>query len=182
MMASALNSPHLRSLALRQCPGWDRFLQCLLGHTGQLHVQSLEVQNSSLDGDFDYDQVIQMSLESLVGVEDFYLSLWSPTSSRTLWNTLQRHKESLKRFVFQARTINLDDESESFEAAIDANDMGILSPAFLATLSGFEEDYEDEGDDEWFDETSPNPLNELDLECLGLACGPHRLVSRPAPA
>lgn len=185
MMASAFKSPHLRSLALRQCSGWSRFLQCLIGDTGQLHLQSLEVQNYSLDDDFDdfdYDEMLQTILESLVGVEDLYLSLWNPTRSRLLWDTLQRHTESLKRFIFQVRTINLDDESESFEAEIDASDMGILSPAFLATLSRSEEDHEDGGDDEWFNETSPNPLNKLNLESIGLACGPDRLVCRPALA
>ena len=182
MMASAFNSSHLRSLALRQCPGWDRFLQCLLEHTDQLHVQSLEIQNSSLDDDHYYDYSIQTILESLVGVEDLYLSLWCPVSSRMLWETLQRQKETLKRFIFQSRSINLDEESEHFEAAMDVNDMGFLGLASLATLSSSEEDYKDGADDNWFDETHPNPLNKLDLECLGLACAPDCLVSRPAPA
>ncbi|CAI4212662.1 unnamed protein product [Parascedosporium putredinis] len=178
MMASALNSPHLRSLTLRQCPGWSRFVQYLLGDTGQLHFQSLEVQNTLLGDDavdFNYNEVIQTILESLVGVEDIYLSLWNPRSPRTLWDTLQRHTETLKRFIFQARTSNIYDESETFVAEIDAKNMGIVSPALLGTVFPFGETCEDEGDDEWFNETYPNPLNKLNLECIGLACGPHRL-------
>ncbi|ROT35724.1 hypothetical protein SODALDRAFT_328109 [Sodiomyces alkalinus F11] len=95
--------------------------------------------------------------------------------ARELWDTLRRHKRSLKRFIFQARTVDSDVESETFEAVMDTGDMGILSPTFLSNLSEFGADYEDGGDDEWFNYSFPNPLNELDLECVGLACHPDRL-------
>lgn len=118
-------------------------------------------------------------LESISGLESLYLSLPSPTDTKALWRTAVRHKATIRRFIYHARSVNLDDESELFEEEMDLNDMALLSDSFLAHLRSVDEDSDEEmkfESDAWFTEQSPNPLGELYLECIGLACHPRRLV------
>lgn len=117
-------------------------------------------------------QVLKTFLERITGLEDLYLSLPSPTDTKILWRAAAQHKRTLRRFIYHASTVNLGQESEIFEEEIDLNNMALLSDSFLVCLSD-SEDY-DKGielkDDAWFTKLSPNPLGELTLECIGLAC------------
>ncbi|OAQ60886.2 hypothetical protein VFPPC_01929 [Pochonia chlamydosporia 170] len=180
-VAYAVNAASLRSVTIRRCPGWELFLQQLIEPNCALNITSLEIyQPVGLLGiaENEEEEILRNFLESISGLESLYLSLPSPTDTKALWRTAVRHKATLRRFIYHARSVNLDDESELFEEEMDLNDMALLSDSFLAHLS-VDEDSDEEmkfEDDAWFTEQSPNPLSELTLECIGLACHPRRLV------
>ncbi|KAI5456731.1 hypothetical protein BGZ63DRAFT_428841 [Mariannaea sp. PMI_226] len=174
-IACAFATASLQSLTFHRCPGWDDFLHHLFQFVGnQLHLQTLEVQSNS----YDDDELIKSIIETVVGVHSLYLSLWNPRCTRDLWNTLPRHQENLKQFIFQVTTVVEDDESEFFEQTADLGDMSFS--ANDASDWSQSNEYVDK-DDEWFNDEFANPLGELELESIGLACAPRRLkeVLRP---
>ncbi|KID60053.1 hypothetical protein MBR_10470, partial [Metarhizium brunneum ARSEF 3297] len=160
-VAYAVNTASLRSITIRRCPGWELFLQRLIEPNYALNITSLEIYQpvGLMAVAENEEEVLRNFLESISGLESLYLSLPSPTDTKALWRTAVRHKATLRRFIYHARSVNLDDESELFEEEMDLNDMALLSDSFLAHLRS----------------QSPNPLGELYLECIGLACDPRRL-------
>lgn len=77
------------------------------------------------------EEIFQNFLGSFRGLENIYLSLAHPMFPKALWETVARHKATLRRFIYHARSVNVDHESEFFEEELDLNDMGFLSNSFL---------------------------------------------------
>ncbi|KAJ6436229.1 hypothetical protein O9K51_11212 [Purpureocillium lavendulum] len=95
------------------------------------------------------------------------------------WAEMDDNEGDFFRLALQARSVNLDEESELFEEEINMNDMALLSDFFLTNSSEdpSEDSTEDSSEDEdsdgmdidqdvWFSEQSPNPLG-MDLKMFG---------------
>ncbi|KAK4059072.1 hypothetical protein Purlil1_14371 [Purpureocillium lilacinum] len=192
-LACVTRSPSLRSITLRGCLGWDSFLQSLIEPGSKLAINTLEVYQPVRFWDpDDADEVVKAFLESVDGLEILHLSLPSPCDTKACWRTMARHTSALRQLVYHIRGVNLDDESRHVEEEMDMSDMSLISDLFFDGDSesddefdggGFDDNETDDsaseqpslGHDPWFDERSPNPLGDLQLECIGLACRPARL-------
>ena len=196
-LACVTRSPTLRSITLRGCLGWDSFLQSLIEPGSKLAINTLEVYQPVRFGDpDDADEVVKAFLQSVDGLGILHMSLPSPCDTKACWRTMARHTSTLRQLVYHIRGVNLDDESRHFEEEMDMSDMSLISDLFFDGDSesddefdggGLDDNKTDDsaseqpslGHDPWFDERSPNPLGDLQLECIGLACRPARLVSLP---
>ncbi|KAJ6437640.1 cerato-platanin [Purpureocillium lavendulum] len=192
-LACAMRSPSLRSITLRRCPGWDAFLCFFVEPGSEPTLLNLEIYQPVhfYDPD-DADVVVREFLNSARGLQNIYVSIPGPCDTKSLWRMIAaRHSSTLRRLAYHVREINLDDESKHFEKEMDMNDLGLISESFWNRLLGGDTEFDgdesdDSGSDElrlnhdsWFDEQSPNPLGNLQLECIGLACRPFRLVRLP---
>jgi hypothetical protein len=163
-MARAINFDTLRSLTLRTCPDWHKFLTEAMELDLPTRLKRLEIQDCDNGSFLGYD-VIYDFLATFQGLEELFVSYMGPEPTLQLWNQVILHHATLKRLVHHQRTVNLDDESPYFEEMKDLPDLAILS----------EEIREIKGD------PSQNPLARLDLDFIGLCCIPERLVRTEVP-
>lgn len=194
-LACATRAPSLRSITLRRCSGWDSFLHFFVDPESELTLDSLEIyQPVHFHDPVDADVVVREFLNSARGLQNVYVSVPGPCDTKSLWRTIAaRYSSTLRRFVYHVRAVDPDDESDNFEEEKDMNDLGLVSESFWNQVFGgdtkfdrdeLDRDESDDGESDelrldhgaWFDEQSPNPLGDLQLECIGLACRPFRLV------
>lgn len=180
-VAYAMNATCLRSITLRGCPGWEVFLQHLVMASSEVCIRSLEIYHTVDAQGFDGEEehILATCLESIHGLEDLYLSLPGSTATRTVWGAAARHAITLQRFAYHTRHLDVDDESEFLAEEIDLMDMDLQSDCLRD--DGRSEAVEADNEP-WFTEQSPNPLAALNIEFIGLACHPRRLVTPQTPA
>ncbi|OWT42325.1 hypothetical protein VFPPC_18559 [Pochonia chlamydosporia 170] len=164
-IAAAMDSVSLQSIAVHRCLGWELLLEHWIESHRPLSIKSLEIYQPLISEGISgvEEQALRTFLENVSGLENLYLSLPSPMGTKILWRTAVRHRATLRRFIYHARSVNLDGESDRFEEEMDLNDMALLSDSFLARLG---EEYSVGGmefeDHLWFTEQSPNPLEVLE--------------------
>ena len=161
-LARALDVSLLQSLKLRLCPGWEKFLDCLacLGHP--ITLKTLEVQSSEHVQDVGGDGERELSafVDTFQGLRDLFISINGPLYSQDIFRSAIRHKSTLRRFAYHVRSIDIIDESPTFEQPFDLPDLSLLDTD-VAELDNT---------------PSQNPFCELDLECIGICCDPTRAV------
>ncbi|RSL48004.1 hypothetical protein CEP51_015698 [Fusarium floridanum] len=164
-MAHAFNFDTLTSLTLRMCPNWDQFVGRVMELNHPIKLKKLEIQESDdVTYECSEDSILDF-LDAFEGLEELFVSQAGPAPALRLWDHVARRHSQLKRFVGHQRTINTDENSPNFEKPCDLPDLAI----FGRDMRRIEED------------PSQNPLAKLDLEFIGLACIPERLVSTRRP-
>ncbi len=163
-MAGAINFDTLRSLTLRRCPSWDRFLTRVTERVTEsgllIRLKSLEIYEcDNVTSGWGYGTIGRF-LEAFDGLEELFIAYPGPEDTRGLWDHVTRHQATLTKFVHHQREVNIDDESPHYEKLQDLSDLALLT----RDLRQMKED------------PSTNPLSMLDLEFLGLCCVPERLV------
>lgn len=160
-MASAINFDTVASLTLRSCPAWDKFLGRVLELNLPIKLRALEIQESDDVASGWGEHILASFLDAFEGLEELSISHLGPTDAIELWDHTIHHQTTLKRFVYHQRIINIDDESSNLEEEEDFPYLTILGPSMQRIREN----------------PLQNPLARLDLECIGLACIPGRLVS-----
>ncbi|KAM6511256.1 hypothetical protein FALCPG4_016258 [Fusarium falciforme] len=149
-MALVFNFDTLVSLKLRLCPHWDAFIKSVLKLNLPIKLRTLEIQ------DDDNEDIILDLVDGFEELEELFLSHAGPVSALRLWEILARLHTTLRRLVCHQRTIRLEQDPP-----------GLCD---LADLSIYGRDMRRIKKD-----SSQNPLAELDLEFIGLACIPGRM-------
>lgn len=160
-MTDVVNFDILVSLTLRICLGWDRFLQRVTQLNVPINLKTLEIQESSSVSCSWTEDILADFLNAFEGLEELYISHVGPVPALDFWNRIIHRHTTLKRFVHHQRTIDIDDESPHFEEEHDLSDLAILGRELRQIKEA----------------PSQNPLAWLNLEFIGLACVPERLVS-----
>lgn len=147
----------LRSSKLRLCHGWEELLEVLMNYSRPIKLVSLEIQ-SAISDEPEKSEIIAPFLESFEGLEDLFLQLQIPTASTRwdIWRSALHHKKTLRRFVYQCRTIGYFENTQDIQGVRD-----------VPTLMLTQEDL-----DVIFLDPSQNLLSGLDLTGIGLACAP----------
>ncbi len=163
-MAHVINFGTLRSLTMRRCPSWDRFLAHVTERVTEsgllIQLKTLEIYAcDDVTCELGYGTIGDF-LDTFDGLEELFISHAGPKKTRRLWNHVIRHQATLTKFVHHQRSRNVDDESPHFTKDHDLSDLGMNSRDWRL----MEED------------PSQNPLATLDLDFLGLCCVPDRLV------
>ena len=156
-LTSAINFDSLRLLKLRECQNWEVFLTNLTRSGKTINLKSLEIQ-AGPGGVID-ETIIGNFLAIFNGLEVLYLSLPGPLpQSLPIWEATRHHISTLRQFVYHltANDLPLASDTHYFEGEMSIN------PEVFARL---------------YDHPYENPLSQLNIECLGLACEPELLVS-----
>jgi hypothetical protein len=159
-MASAFDFALLTSLTLRDCRGWESFLQ----HGSRLNkptkLKTLDIRFARGYGlnELTADGTIPQFVESFHGLEQLAICTGSPSETLDIWRAAFHHRSTLKAFAHQERFIDTIDQER---AECDSPNLS-LADQDIAKLTGT---------------PSRHPLSELDLEFLGLCCTPELLVS-----
>lgn len=159
-VARAINFDTLVSLTLRMCPAWDEFIGRVVQLNLPIKLRTLEIQESDKVSRSMGEDALSDFLDAFEGLEELFISHSGPAGSLELWNHVVRHHATLRRLVHHQRTVNIDYESPYFEEEFDLPDLEITG----RDMRQIRED------------PSKNPLARLNLECIGLACIPERLV------
>ncbi|PVH91917.1 hypothetical protein DM02DRAFT_635787 [Periconia macrospinosa] len=160
-MSYAFDFGSLRSLKLRFCFGWERFLLCGSRLNRPTRLKCLEIQ-SAISYEESVEESVSEFLRSFHGLEQLAISTGSPAWALDIWRAALHHKSTLKAFAHHQRNINLDEDSPYFEEECDNPDLSL-------TLV-------DKEMAEWTRIPSQQPLTGLDLEFLGLCCDPELLT------
>lgn len=129
-----------------------------------MRLKSLEILDSGEVSSGDGDHALRIIIGAFKGLQEFFISQCGPIEPLNLWKRVVRYHGTLRRFVYHQRTIDLDDESFTFEEEFDASDLTIPNQYFRYIC----------------DKPTSNPLCHLNLEGLGLSCTPNRLVRTPS--
>jgi hypothetical protein len=165
ILAEAINFDALTSLSLRNCPGWDGFLQHVLDLNLPMRLRTFEVQNTADYVDVDED-ILRSFIVAFEGLRELFVGEPGPDDAVEFWEKATHHQATLKKFVYHQRRTDVGDEDDEdgglggFDLWFDVPDLGILGH----DMRRMKED------------PSMNPFARLDLEFVGLACQPRRLV------
>jgi hypothetical protein len=159
-IAYAISFDTLTSLTLRLCPGSEKFLERVLQHKLSIKLKTFEIQIPHTMPGIYCCVILARFLEAFEGLEEFFVSQPGHVQTLDLWKCLADSHATLKRFVHHQRTVDTDGESASFEEEIDHLDLSISRLPMREIKS----------------DPSKNPLAGLDLEFIGLACLPERVV------
>jgi hypothetical protein len=159
----------IRMLKVRFCNGWQDLLDLLAKSPDLIRLQSLEIQ-FSFDHTYDhgFDEAHQLSrfLESFTGLETFFLSTHLTSEAWDTWQSLRRHRDTLRRFVYHGRdSVYGRGHYPRYMQDCDAPD-----------LSSYPEDIEG-----LLAEPFKSPLSELELTGFGLCCKAEFMVRRLTP-
>ena len=155
----SLNIRHLQSLKLRSCPKWNLFLSTLYDSNQNVNLKTFQLRvHAEVFPDLGPEYIISNFLKSFTGLEELGLSVPGPFDHPLLlWEAAVYHSSTLRRMVYQVRKPSLRRRRRFNEPEHDMNDMSISEES------------------EW--QRLEDLVGVLDLECLGLACLPDRLVS-----
>ena len=159
-LARAINVDALECLTLRMCPAWGDFLSELAGPHTRVRLNTLEIQSSAGQADTaESADALRSFLASFQGLRE--LAIWTPGPLGTLqlWDVVARHHATLRRFVYHQRV-----DCANIRMEQDLPDLGVRRRALESIRI----------------DPAENPLAQLDLEFVGLACAPKRLVSSAA--
>ncbi|KAI8670234.1 hypothetical protein NCS55_00768700 [Fusarium keratoplasticum] len=151
VMARTIKFDTLRSLTLRKCPDWHRFIERVvrLGHP--IRLKALEIQDCEYVSGTMGEYALEVFLEAFKGLEELFLDIPRPTSTLELWNCVAIHQATLKRFVQHHTVVGRAGELASFEG-VDLLDRGLHW-----------HDLSNNKEKPW-----NNPLMGLDLEFIGV--------------
>ncbi|KAI8711451.1 hypothetical protein NCS52_01408500 [Fusarium sp. LHS14.1] len=152
-MAPVFNFETLISLKLRLCPRWEVFIKRILKLNCPIKLKTLEIQ------DHGNEDIILDLVDAFEGLEELFLSHTGPVSALQLWEILARRHATLSRLVCHQRTIELPLDSPVDDELCDLADLSIYGRD-MRTIK---------------EDPAKNPLSELDLEFIGLACIPGRV-------
>jgi hypothetical protein len=150
--AYAFNFGSLRSMKLRFCPGWEKFLLNVRNSNQPIRLKSLEVQHTVSYDEPASEEGLAGFLAAFEGLEELFLSS-SHSMILDIWRATLHHKATLRRFVHHQRTV--DDEGEECDVP-----SLMRVPRNIAIMK----------------DPSQNPLIELSLECMGVSSDPRFLV------
>lgn len=150
----------IRTLKVRFCDGWQDLLDLLAKSPDLIRLQSLEIQ---FTGDHGFDEGRQLSrfLESFTGLETFFLSTHLTEEAWDTWQSLRRHRDTLRRFVYHGRGIHHPRYTQDRDEP---------------NLSSYPEEIQD-----LLSEPLKTPLGELELTGFGLCCKSQFMVRRLTP-
>ncbi|KAJ3519580.1 hypothetical protein NM208_g14074 [Fusarium decemcellulare] len=141
-MIHLFNFHVLRSLTLRKCPGWAKFLDSIQEAELLLRLKTLEVQDYDSDDGAMRSLYLLCLLEISIGLEELYLNIDKWPGALLSLAEISKDQPTLKRFA-QYPTVKDDPKLGKSE--------------LLATMERRD---------------LPNPLGSLDLEAYGLTCNP----------
>lgn len=160
-MAPVFSFDTLVSLRLRLCSCWDVFIKRVLKLNHPIRLKMLEIQDSDAVSDDLGEDIILDFVNAFEGLEELFVCHPGPMSALELWKVVAHRHTTLKALVCHQTTVVQDWSSPVFGQVCDLADMGIDG----GEMRRIRED------------PSKNPLTELDLEFIGLACIPGRMVS-----
>lgn len=96
----------------------------------------------------------------IAGLESLFISEIGPADTLGLWSLALRHRESLRRFAYQQRSIDVDETSQFFEEEHDLSDLVIIDHAQHKLRM----------------KPAESPLAQFDLDFIALTCRPEILV------
>jgi hypothetical protein len=160
----------IRTLKVRFCDGWQDLLDLLAKSPDLIRLQSLEIQFSADHGSGEGHHLSRF-LESFTGLETFFVSTHLTLEAWDTWQSLRRHRDTLRRFVYHGRRfiyhggLDMEFHSPRYMQDCDAPD-----------LSSYSEDIEG-----LLAEPFESPLSELELTGFGLCCKAEFMVRRLTP-
>ena len=161
-MARCVNFDTLESLTLRLCPGWDEFIRQVAELKIPIKLKRLEILESGEVSTGDGDHALKVIIGAFYGLRELFISQCGPILPLDSSSLIVRHHAALQRFVYHQRTIDIDDESPTFEEEFDTSDLTIPEPYFGQMAN----------------EKDLNPLWYLNhLEGIALSCTVHPVVS-----
>ncbi|OAQ58074.1 F-box-like domain-containing protein [Pochonia chlamydosporia 170] len=149
------NFDTLRSITLRDCPGWSAFLHVGLKPGDLLHLTTLEVKQIEMDwasGLVGWRADLGDILGRIKGLEELFVCFPRDHPDVDIWSGIARHKATLRRLSVHSR---IGSEREGF---FDDMYLGILDHEYC--------------DLDQNPQSPAHPLAGLALECLGLSCSP----------
>jgi hypothetical protein len=158
-LANIVQLTNLRSLRLRRCDGWQKFLQYIMDRKMDVKLKMFEIQDSSDTLASAENHVLGRFLRSFRGLEKLFISL-SGTSSidPSFWSHVATHRDTLTRFV----------QHGNYDREIGAPVSDILPDQVMpaTNIRSINAD------------PALNSLRQLNTECIGLGCWPKHLVRR----
>lgn len=156
-IAQGFDFASLRSLKIRNCPGWTDFLNHVAQLEQPLKLKYFEIQSSLL---LSGEQVeapeyaVKNFLSAFQGLEELYIALTDTKVTLLCWQALFSHRSTLKSFVHHPRHTDIEDQAPPFEVH-SARDFRSdhLADDYAASIMR---------------SSRQNPLKALDLECIGL--------------
>ncbi|KAJ4328089.1 hypothetical protein N0V84_001457 [Fusarium piperis] len=158
-LASVFNFDTLVSLKLRLCSCWDVFIRRVLKLNRPIKLKTLEIQDSDAVSDDLGHEVILDFVNAFAGLEELFVCHPGPISALELWEIIASRHTTLKRLACHQTTVGRNLESPAFSQVCDLADLGICGRDMRRIKK----------------DPSKNPLSELDLEFIGLACIPERM-------
>ncbi|EEQ29197.1 uncharacterized protein MCYG_02016 [Microsporum canis CBS 113480] len=148
-LLGSLDPEVLNTLTIRVCPSWPRFLDQINAARPSFHLRTVEIQSWTDWGDQSTESMdLVRFLDGCEPLENFYVSMRESAVTLEVWQSLLRHRPTLKSFTYYS---TMGEPSN----IMDTNPYG------LANLL-YEEPYYRGAGPEW------NPLGKLDLELLGI--------------
>ncbi|KAF5004525.1 hypothetical protein FDECE_8980 [Fusarium decemcellulare] len=141
-MVNLFNFDVLRSLTLRKCPGWARFIDSIHEAELLLRLKTLEVQDYDSDNGATRTLYLLCLLEISIGLEELYVNIDEWPGALLFLEEISKDQPTLKRFA-QYPTVKDDPKLGKSE--------------LLATMERRD---------------LPNPLGSLSLEAYSLTCNP----------
>ncbi|KAH7191454.1 hypothetical protein BKA60DRAFT_662022, partial [Fusarium oxysporum] len=153
---SLIQLTNLRSLRLRRCDGWQKFLQYIMDRKMDVKLKMFEIQDSSDTLASAENHVLGRFLRSFRGLERLFVSL-SGTSSidPSFWSHVATDRDTLTRFV----------QHGNYDREIGAPVSDILPDQVMpaTNIRSINAD------------PALNSLRQLNTECIGLGCWPKHL-------
>ncbi len=120
-MASAFNFERLQTLKLRNCPGTNTLLEMPVDSNQTIRLTSLELIVRSLYPESSKSTPAACRfLQMFHGLKDLFMLIHAPERvTGTYWAAVLHHKSTLKRLVYHERSVDLNDESPTFEFPVD---------------------------------------------------------------
>ncbi|KAK2852159.1 hypothetical protein FQN49_005315 [Arthroderma sp. PD_2] len=148
-MASVFNSPALTSLTLRSCLHWELFLEELRYAERPPPLRTLEVISRCSAEETEMEAAyLSCHLDEIEeGLEELFVSTEFSVGTLELWESMARHRSTLRTFVHHPRSPG---DGRHFESPYDLDYATIKFPPGQKV------------------EHSWNPLRQLNLECIGV--------------
>ncbi|KAL2022247.1 hypothetical protein VTK56DRAFT_5857 [Thermocarpiscus australiensis] len=162
----AIDFSALESLTLRKCEdrGWEELLKLIVASGKAIKLKRLEIKCG--EHGYDSENAISQFVGAFEGLQELLVSFSDKEGGRRradtdnrdrpcLWRSVQQHRATLKRFVCHKR---------------------VYSAARRCCWNSHAIDYSKDSDDLGIQALENNPLDAMNLECLGLSCGPSLLL------
>lgn len=162
-LAKAIDITNVRSLTLRRCFGWHLFLARVIDRGIDVRLKTLEVQDlSHVSSTSSGKQVLARFLDTFKGLERLSVSYVCPSIPEPdLWAHAAGHRDTLRRYV-QHERIYTGMDGPIWPCELDSPRLGMPNARFRTMQ----------------EDVSSNRLGSLNLECIGLACTPERMVRK----